>query len=167
MVAETELSAASTKVSSDVVKLMPSRQDELLKNDMSTGKTVSSPKPRVPGANTIVASKASAAGRRRGCRSLYAVDVLLDERLRPGVSGVHSGPGGRRVGEGGAGGRLPDQGEPVGASLRAHRAVWDAAIAALKSPSTSVLPRAIWLIESRPPAGRRSGLSRLEVSSEK
>ena len=54
------LSAAS----SDVVKLTP-RQDELLKNYKSTGKTVSSPKPRVAGANTIVASKASAAGRKK------------------------------------------------------------------------------------------------------
>ena len=55
---------ALSAASSDVLKLTP-RQDKLVKNYKSTGKTASSPKLRVPGANTIVASKASAAGRKK------------------------------------------------------------------------------------------------------
>ena len=55
---------AVSAASSDVLKLTPG-QDELLTNYKSTGKTASSPKLRVPGAITVVASKASAAGRKK------------------------------------------------------------------------------------------------------
>ena len=55
---------ALSAASSDVLKLTP-RQDKLVKNYKSTGKTASSPKLRVPGAITVVASKASAAGRKK------------------------------------------------------------------------------------------------------
>ena len=55
---------ALSAASSDVLKLTP-RQEKLVKNYKSTGKTASSPKLRVPGAITVVASKASAAGRKK------------------------------------------------------------------------------------------------------